>query len=325
MLLKRLVWELLTLMSVKISPFPPDLSISASLQPPAFSRQLCLVQSPAECIDLLEQFSFSCLCLTSLTMRVLFLLLALALLASQCIEARTLPIRKPSMPKTPRDPTPAKGDGSGKYKAKAPPKLSDRIIYIMARAMVAAGKKVKKRNAAKYLDHYLDNNGKTLKVNPAAIINASPWVRKVVQSDAIAEGQKAFRKIKGKTGYKTFTYDWGVTGAETHSDWFYAIGDFSYSISGIVTKTGKNQGKLEYVVDVYDIYNWNKGTWLKIGGKKIGVDKLGRLHATGLARDYKVRGRSGRFTIIDLMTCPRSSVMWTRALKKSKACSIKPL
>jgi hypothetical protein len=75
-------------------------------------------------------------------------------------------------------------------------------------------------------------------------------------------------------------------------DWYFAIGGFSYSVTGIVVKASSG-GSLKYRVHIFDRYNWDAGKSVDIGPFHFEDKELGNLHLKGLAREYTVRGLGG--------------------------------
>jgi hypothetical protein len=113
-------------------------------------------------------------------------------------------------------------------------------------------------------------------------------------------GQRTFRKIRGSTGIKMFAMPWEIIAPKMNTDWYYALGAFSYSVTGKVTKYSANNATLEYVVHIFDRYNWDGDKAVTINGIGIEDNELGNLHLKGLAREYIVRGRSRLHTLSDL-------------------------
>ncbi|WP_229833689.1 hypothetical protein [Streptomyces xantholiticus] len=85
------------------------------------------------------------------------------------------------------------------------------------------------------------------------------------------------------------------------TDWYNAVGSHQQNVSGLVTvkpgEAGKPEVSLEYQVNVWDRYNWNKGKSATFpGGIVIEDADMGRLHTVGIAQEFDMRGSSSTFT-----------------------------
>ncbi|KAM0384033.1 hypothetical protein ACHAQC_011923, partial [Fusarium culmorum] len=166
-------------------------------------------------------------------------------------------------PRSHRDPAKPAGDGAGPYNSQKPT-ISDRFHYQQYRAMAVAADALGLDNAARHLDHYLDNVGNDLAVDPDKIMAKIPKFTEAVRTQAEKFAKKAFRESKVATGKRTFVSPWTTFYADkkVSSDWFYALGGFSYSVAGSVWAR-KVQGKwvteLNWRVYIFDRYNWDTG------------------------------------------------------------------
>lgn len=120
-------------------------------------------------------------------------------------------------------------------------------------------------------------------------------VREVVQTEAAS----AYKKILTAKGEKSFSSKWQSFYAtkSQSSDWFYSLGGFSYSVTGVVEKSGSELSgtTLRYLVHIFDRYNWDSGKAVDIGPFHFEDKELGNLHLKGLAREYVVRGTALEF------------------------------
>ena len=148
-------------------------------------------------------------------------------------------------------------------------------------------------NAERNLRHYLGNSGKDLNVSPDVLLKDLSSLRNEVQMLIQNEATGAFQKITGASGEKAFTSRWNSFYAlkELSQDWFFALGGFSCSVTGVVMKSGSG-GSVRYRVHIFDRYNWDTGKSVDIGPIHIEDKELGALHLKGLAREYVVRGTS---------------------------------
>ncbi|KAF1948821.1 hypothetical protein CC80DRAFT_511024 [Byssothecium circinans] len=203
----------------------------------------------------------------------------------------SLSLRAPAIPGAPADPPkPADGDGIGPYKSKDAgwkDHLSKTKFFSIA---VAAGE-IGLNNAERGMRHYLDNSGKDLNVAPGPMMKDLPKFREAAQALAQNEATAAYKAISEATGSKTFSSKWSTYYATKDQswDWFYAIGGFSYSVTGVVTKASGG-GSLQYRIHIFDRYNWDAGKSVDIGPFHFEDRELGELHLKGLAREYVVRG-----------------------------------
>ncbi|KAL9627476.1 MAG: hypothetical protein Q9164_007597 [Protoblastenia rupestris] len=147
--------------------------------------------------------------------------------------------------------------------------------------------------AARNMRHYLDNTGAPLFVQPEDMMKGMPQLREDVRTAAKAEAAAAYARITAASGEIAFSSswkDWYAT-EERSKNWYYAIGGFHFSVTGVVTKSGGGKGgSLKYVVHVFDRYNWDAGKKVDILGWNVPDLTPGQLHLKGLAREYIVRG-----------------------------------
>ncbi len=120
-------------------------------------------------------------------------------------------------------------------------------------------------------------------------------VRKLVQVEAAI----AYKQIPTTKGEKSFSSKWyGFYATKSQSsDWYYSLGGFSYSVTGVVEKSGSELARttLRYQVHIFDRYNWDSGKSVDIGPFHFEDKELGNLHLKGLAREYVVRGTALEF------------------------------
>lgn len=213
--------------------------------------------------------------------------------ASAAALPSDLSVRAPSIPGPPSDPPqPADGDGIGPYNSKGAG-WKDRLNKVKFFTIAAAAGEIGLTNAERGMRHYLGNSGDDLNVAPGPMMNDLPEFRKAAQALAQNEATKAYRAISAKSGSKAFSSKWDTYYAtkEKSWDWFYAIGGFSFSVTGVVTKKSGG-GSLKYQVHIFDRYNWDAGKSVTIGPFTFEDRELGELHLKGLAREYVVRGSS---------------------------------
>ncbi|KAL9103481.1 MAG: hypothetical protein Q9163_001477 [Psora crenata] len=210
------------------------------------------------------------------------------------------PVRRDiAIPPVPADPPqPADGDGIGPYDSQDAG-IGDRLDKAKFYAVAVAAGELNLVNAERGMRHYLGNSGDDLNVSPEAMMNGLPKFRESVKVLAQNEAAAAYKTIAGATGEKAFSSRWGNFYAtkDMSWDWYFAIGGYSYSVTGVVTKTSGGTGSLKYRVHVFDRYNWDSGKSVDIGPFHFEDTELGNLHLKGLAKEYTVRGSSGVNTV----------------------------
>lgn len=171
------------------------------------------------------------------------------------------------------------------------PGLHDRWVEMQLMSVAAGMATVKGwDNAAAMLRHYLDGSGSPYTVNPQTMLDDIPSFRSGVNG-ALANARR------GPDG--RFDTGW-QTGQAQHTesmDWYYALHHFEYRVVG-----EKHDGKITYHVEVRKQYDWGVPSEHRrdvdgVGGAiHLEQADIARLHMTGLARDFPVRGRSPEMT-----------------------------
>ncbi|KAL9125962.1 MAG: hypothetical protein Q9217_004906 [Psora testacea] len=223
------------------------------------------------------------------------LTLAATLLNSHILSTSANPVRRAlSIPPVPADPPkPADGDGIGPY-ASQDAGWGDRLDKAKFYAVAVAAGEINLVNAERGMRHYLGNSGDDLNISPESIMSGLPEFRDAVKALAQNQAAAAYKAISGASGEKTFSSSWDTFYAtkDMSWDWYFAIGGFSYSVTGVVTKASATGGSMKYRVHVFDRYNWDAGKSVDIGPFHFEDTELGNLHLKGLAREYTVRGSS---------------------------------
>ncbi|MDT0318599.1 hypothetical protein [Streptomyces millisiae] len=192
-------------------------------------------------------------------------------------------------------------EGAGAYDV-AEPLVRDYALQTELEAGGTVAEALGYEDAAGLLDHYLDGSGSPLDVDVDSMLQDSAVVGRAVDTAVSAkreewarEATEAFRESGGRpvafpvrTGTRGFEFD--------DADWRLAMGHAELDVAGVVTvepgPTGRPEARLDYQVNVWDRYNWDDGKVAKIGWLTFDNADIGRLHSTGLAQDYDVRGRS---------------------------------
>ncbi|EKG16342.1 hypothetical protein MPH_06469, partial [Macrophomina phaseolina MS6] len=190
-----------------------------------------------------------------------------------------------SIPGPPADPPKVPGDGIGSYNSKDA-SIGDRLDFYEYRAMAKAADTLGLNNAARNLDHYLDNTGDDLYEVPEAMMADLPDFKSLVLNLVQTEAKKAYKAAATGSGstqlfstpWKAYDYSY-----KFNKDWFYALGAFSYSVAGIVkahrdsSKSKSYTAEMSYVVYVFDRYNWDGGKSVEIGPFTFKDEDLGRM------------------------------------------------
>lgn len=196
----------------------------------------------------------------------------------------------------PDPPAPSTGDGIGPYKSQSagPGDYATKTSFqLLAQAAGVAGLGNAKRN----MEHYLDNTGTVFYNDPLAIMSAIPALKDAVKALAQNAATAKYKSLPN-AGSGSFQTPWQGFYAtkELSQDWFYALGGFSYSVTGVVSKA-PNAIPLKYKVHVFDRYNWDGGKSVTIGSVTVTDEAVGRLHLVGLAREYIVRGSTAEIPV----------------------------
>jgi len=217
-----------------------------------------------------------------------------------------------SIPGPPPDPPQPSGDGtaSGIYKSGGSPTFSDHEIFALCKTFVYGADLYGWNNAAAHMNHYLDNTGTDYENNVEDMMHDIPQFRTAAQTLVNSAAKAAYEEVKAKgpDNSQTFQTEWAgygyfaPDGFACSKDWYYADGAFSYSASGEVSIGKGGEASLQYVIYVFDRYNWDAGKSTQISFPIIGTktftdDEIGRLNKVGLARVYVVRGKSAVNTV----------------------------
>lgn len=208
-----------------------------------------------------------------------------------------LPRRLP-IPAAPADPPADPGDGIGPYNSQ-PVSLSDRLAKKKFNAIALAAGGLGLSNARNNLWHYLGNSGGDKYISAAAIMRGLLQFQEKVRELVQIEAAIAYKQILTTKGEEPFSSKWhGFYATKSQSlDWYYSLGGFSYSVTGVVERSGsKLTGTtLRYLVHIFDRYNWDSGKAVDIGPFHFEDKELGNSHLKGLAREYVVRGTASQF------------------------------
>ncbi|MER6024676.1 hypothetical protein [Streptomyces sp. NPDC001851] len=199
-------------------------------------------------------------------------------------------------------------DGSGPYDVEDPT-AHDYWILAEATGISNAGDFIGHTDAARNMDHYLRGTGTPLDLDVDRMMHDDAALRNAAQT-SITENQDRWRQealdAYRKSGGKPVAIPVESAGTGyTHTDrnWYLAVGSAQTNTTGVVTVVPGADGKpkigLDYQVNVWDRYNWDPGKATPIGPTTVTDADMARLHRTGLAKEYDMRG-SGTVRHYDL-------------------------
>lgn len=210
----------------------------------------------------------------------------------------------PSGPVTPPDDVfdppgdPATDAGAGEHGSQPWYARGDDVAFEgLARGAVEAAELLGLTTAARHLDHYLDNSGDDLTVDPDQIVRDVPAFGDTRDAELrrLVDAAAADAVASGRTG-EPIPFDSGWQGfyltKEASQDWFYAMGGIQYAVSGYLVVSPGDPPSVEVhsSTHVFDRYNWDEGKKVTIGGIDIHDKDMGELHTAGLAQEYDMRG-----------------------------------
>ncbi|MEU2429194.1 hypothetical protein ABZ611_06670 [Streptomyces sp. NPDC007861] len=200
---------------------------------------------------------------------------------------------------TPRSKRIAADPGAGAYDSESPT-ARDYWIQVQATGMSNTGDFVGNADAAYHMDHYLRGLGTPVDLDVDRMLTDDEALRQTAEY-AIADEKEKWREQAlaafEKSGGEPVSIPVESTPQSyTHSDrnWYLAVGSGMTNTTGTVTVVPGDNGEpkvgLDYQVNVWDRYNWDPGKTTPIGPTEVTDADMARLHATGLAREFDMRG-----------------------------------
>ncbi|MFF2042268.1 hypothetical protein ACFVVX_17720 [Kitasatospora sp. NPDC058170] len=202
----------------------------------------------------------------------------------------------------------APDNGTGPFGTREPG-ADDRLSQLSAYGLVSLGPISGYPDAGRHLLHYLDGSGEPLNVDVDRMLRDDDKFRGQVELELAANDARwrqaalaAYEKSGGaavaipvETPNSHRTFD-----REAHRNWYLAVGSHAYVSSGVVTAKpgpdGKVQISMQYQVNVWDRYNWDPTKATPIAGANVKDSDLAKLHETGLAQEFDIRGASTTMT-----------------------------
>jgi hypothetical protein len=204
----------------------------------------------------------------------------------------------------PEPPPLADGDGSGEHGAREATPADEALkAGLFGLALGAQARNLP--FAADNLRHYLGNTGNTKEFDPAGMLDDVPAVTggvRTAYSDQILKTavREILRTYTGEPITFQITSEWNVTdyigdfNDPKIQNWFYSIGQASYNFVSTVS-VSQNQNDQTVVgihtnLNMFDVYNWDAGKGVEIGGFTVTDEQMGSLHEAGIAKEYELRG-----------------------------------
>jgi hypothetical protein len=145
-------------------------------------------------------------------------------------------------------------------------------------------------HASMLFSHFLDNTGTPVPADPQHIMNDVPKFRNLVYDALLTQGNYAF-----DTGWTNTDVEDDTTGIAQSEDWYYALNDFRYRVTGRGYVSGDQQ-VVDYSVGLLKPYVFGQsgGLFRKPIHLPLGItidqQQLANLHTTGLAQNFIVQG-----------------------------------
>jgi peptidoglycan hydrolase-like protein with peptidoglycan-binding domain len=152
-------------------------------------------------------------------------------------------------------------------------------------------------NATRHMNHYFGNSGANYTIDLEDMIRSTDRAKKMM----VLEWRQAQRFIQQlPVGTHHFTSKHAESSynykGET-SDWFFAIGGYSFWGKGTATVSMQGAQKKYDVVfeyNFFDRYNWDGGKKVDIAGIEITDEFMGEFHRQGLAKEFDCYGKVTR-------------------------------
>ncbi|MGO4749022.1 hypothetical protein AB4212_10400 [Streptomyces sp. 2MCAF27] len=194
--------------------------------------------------------------------------------------------------------------GSGRHGVESPG-FGERVTLEKAKMLAEGASLAGMDAAARNLMHYLDNSGTTLDLPIDEMMKGDDAFRGTTINALVdyedkwrEAGLAEFKKSGGRpvaipVETVNSSYRFSRSGNE---NWYLAVGSVMTNVSGVVTVTPGADGKphvgLDYQLNAWDRYNWDSGKETEIAGVTFSDEEMGRLHRTGLAQEFDLRGSS---------------------------------
>ncbi|MER7171052.1 hypothetical protein [Streptomyces mesophilus] len=234
------------------------------------------------------------------------------LLKEKADELKEAGIMDPHYQWRPADP------GAGEFNSEKPtPK--DLWILSVAQGLAAGGDVTGEIGASRNMEHYLRATGEPLELDVDRMLHDESSYRDDMVHTHITSNQAEWRQQAldeyNRAGGETpvaIPVESSAVGNYVlkEGEWFHAVGGHQQNVSGVVTVTPNGDGEpkvsLDYQVNVWDRYNWDKDKSTEFPlGIKIEDEDMARLHKVGFAQEFDMRGSSSALSYdLDAATPP---------------------
>jgi hypothetical protein len=194
--------------------------------------------------------------------------------------------------------------GSGRH-GEEEPTFSEFMTKDKMRMLASGSDWAGMPDASRHMRHYLENTGEPLDLPVDKMLYDDKGLR-IHAEEAIRGKQEAWREqaleefrrsggrpvtIPVETGNSDYSFP-----QDGQANWFYAVGSTRTNVTGVVTvmpgADGEPRVGLDYQVNAWDRYNWDEGKGVNIGPLGVPDGQPSRLHTTGLAQEFDMRGSS---------------------------------
>lgn len=205
---------------------------------------------------------------------------------------------------TPTEKQIAPDKGSGAHGVDSPG-FKQRLTKGKMELLAESSEFMGRNDAGRHMVHYLENSGEELELPVDRMLesdegfqhhvrmmindNLTEWRKDALKAYEQSGGSPVSVPIEGKNSDYPFRQD-------ENENWFYAVGSTRSNVTGVMTVEpgvgGEPKISVEYQVNAWDRYNWDKTKSVDIGPLHIPDGEPGRLHEVGLAKEFDMKGSS---------------------------------
>jgi hypothetical protein len=180
---------------------------------------------------------------------------------------------------------------------------ADRANHAFWRSVAAGAEGMGMTNAARHMNHYLNNTGAAVRLDMDNLEANVPSVSENIEAaktDAIDAAIDGLYAVGENEPRQWSMVKFNIQHRDSYiqksdsSDWYFGMGGNTQSAQSRVAYQpgGETTGRLMFVMkySVYDYYNWDEGKSVEIYGIPVSDQTLGRLHGVGLAQEFEMLG-----------------------------------
>lgn len=151
-------------------------------------------------------------------------------------------------------------------------------------------------DAVAHMDQYFENDGADYQLDLEGMIHEVPSAKANYERELADALQFAARLEPGTYDLRSTRASGGYNTRDETTNWYFAVGGYSYWGQGRVTIVADPQGRRRYDLAwefrCYDRYNWDNGKQVTLPVVNIVITDhfMGEFHRCGLAREYDLRG-----------------------------------